>query len=1129
MAFLLNLFTADALQAQGKFTVTFSETLASYGSATITTDTMGYPFGAFGMTNGITGDFRHQKVPSDLCSAVNSYGSFTIYPKTRITGIGTYSCEALLKFCPNDIGDLNVSQYSYLQKENTLVLTITEFDSIAHHLKGTLKGSWLSYTSATGAKDYFSVDASFDYHPALVDLTVSDANKNPLTDTLFVRAGDFIPLHATLKAETPGAKNYYYGDGSYAVVNTGDGGDSAVSFISYYPSNCNLDSAFTEGTDSLTLGISNFLASGTYTLQLRARALGMGSAAKIIIYVQSRYELTTKCHGVRLLTFDASANTSYTDSTIDGWQNSAFTSFRAKGLVTLNKFLKFKGEITVDTATNDISYSGMWYCDIPMPISGKVSRFVLDSSRNKKGSASCDIIFKPLNLAIDEYISSKIAGFKFRTDSIDFISGPTPKEASGIRLGCTIKIPTLPDSASNECKNSEDGKNNEISLAPLELTDQGIGGRLEIKNINLYPRFCLNQFFISYYSQPDSLDVGADIKTPFFDKLAISAGILKGAFNALGFEVSLAKSIPIAQTGLGIKGIKGSMTNWSSFPLKFSFEGTVNAVAEPSLMELKVGLGYEEPSKLIGTVTGNLFKTGSVWQGDVSVTSTLDWQKYFELKGSMKLGNLGTKNDYVFDATGNLKYTWNPVSSVDGSLNGVLKIPKIGFAQNVATDFINRFLPITLGRAEALLKDKRIRANVELRWFLTAHFACDLNLSILDPGFIDFGYGAIKLQSAHEGGKNRTLALNDYYFTAAKDAGQIFIRIKSEGAIPGSYLLSPSGKKIAATISDSSVIYLPDSAAAFWYLLKPESGKWTLHLDNPSPSDSVNIEGYLAERSLGINAVQNGREVTVTWDTAGSSSNSMIDLYLDNNKSGLDGIHIGGVHERDGEFHYLLSDSLPGCEYYVYALRDDRGGLQNAYANTLLSIDKPVAQPINVRAGLGNQSITIVRWDKPSYAGIARYVVRVINDDGSDSVYISVGPNSSMVGLSIISPETKKISVAAYTTGGEISCWTYPVSIASSSVKRQDQSTNRAAMKVTVYPNPSSGSATVTFATERRQILTIDLFDALGRKLTTFANQSYEAGDHALPIDLRSFEDGTYYIRIQSSGEVETAKILVVR
>jgi putative isomerase len=84
------------------------------------------------------------------------------------------------------------------------------------------------------------------------------------------------------------------------------------------------------------------------------------------------------------------------------------------------------------------------------------------------------------------------------------------------------------------------------------------------------------------------------------------------------------------------------------------------------------------------------------------------------------------------------------------------------------------------------------------------------------------------------------------------------------------------------------------------------------------------------------------------------------------------------------------------------------------------------------------------------------------------------------------------------------------------------------------YPNPFNPETTLAFSIENREYICIDIYDALGRKIRTLVNQSYQPGIYRVHWNGRDESDqvvagGVYFARLSSPGKSQMIKMCLTR
>ncbi|MDZ7267012.1 MAG: DUF4397 domain-containing protein [candidate division KSB1 bacterium] len=79
------------------------------------------------------------------------------------------------------------------------------------------------------------------------------------------------------------------------------------------------------------------------------------------------------------------------------------------------------------------------------------------------------------------------------------------------------------------------------------------------------------------------------------------------------------------------------------------------------------------------------------------------------------------------------------------------------------------------------------------------------------------------------------------------------------------------------------------------------------------------------------------------------------------------------------------------------------------------------------------------------------------------------------------------------------------------------------------YPNPFNPSTTISFDLVSPEIVTLKVFDALGREVALVASGAFEAGRHSVTFDTQGLPSGTYFYRIQAGDFKAVRKMVLMR
>jgi len=79
------------------------------------------------------------------------------------------------------------------------------------------------------------------------------------------------------------------------------------------------------------------------------------------------------------------------------------------------------------------------------------------------------------------------------------------------------------------------------------------------------------------------------------------------------------------------------------------------------------------------------------------------------------------------------------------------------------------------------------------------------------------------------------------------------------------------------------------------------------------------------------------------------------------------------------------------------------------------------------------------------------------------------------------------------------------------------------------YPNPFNAQTTIQYSLATQSMVTIDIFDILGRKIGTLAEEIKPAGEHQAIWDASTQSSGIYFYRIKVGDMTETRKMVMMK
>lgn len=79
------------------------------------------------------------------------------------------------------------------------------------------------------------------------------------------------------------------------------------------------------------------------------------------------------------------------------------------------------------------------------------------------------------------------------------------------------------------------------------------------------------------------------------------------------------------------------------------------------------------------------------------------------------------------------------------------------------------------------------------------------------------------------------------------------------------------------------------------------------------------------------------------------------------------------------------------------------------------------------------------------------------------------------------------------------------------------------------YPNPFNPTTRIEFEMPVSGIVTLAVYDLLGRQVALLANENYSAGTHNIAFDASQLASGVYMYRLNVAGQTFTRKMTLVK
>ena len=79
------------------------------------------------------------------------------------------------------------------------------------------------------------------------------------------------------------------------------------------------------------------------------------------------------------------------------------------------------------------------------------------------------------------------------------------------------------------------------------------------------------------------------------------------------------------------------------------------------------------------------------------------------------------------------------------------------------------------------------------------------------------------------------------------------------------------------------------------------------------------------------------------------------------------------------------------------------------------------------------------------------------------------------------------------------------------------------------YPNPFNPETTLSFELPEASVVTLEVYDVLGRRVQTLVNEPFAAGTHAVTLNATSLSSGLYMVRMQAGRFVATQQVSLIK
>ena len=803
--------------------------------------------------------------------------------------------------------------------------------------------------------------------------------------------------------------------------------------------------------------------------------------------------------------------------------------------ININNFLYFDGTMSIDTAALKIDAQGEFYVqDLPLP-GGSIGKYTLSIGEYNLALLGSDgKITNFLNSKLDE--SAKIFGIGLNLDNLELVGG---RNASGIKIGCTISVPGI----SGSCGSSDDS-NTEIKLEGLEITSKGLAlGGAQIKDLGLFvDGYCLKNLVYSYDSQKDIFISGMQLALPFGE---VGGGfkLEEGLIDSIAWNIEASVSpFVLGSTTIGIKGFFGHISNITKPAIEVELGGIFSDILSDDLYRI--------------TASGR-----TVWPTEFEVKGTGQFLRPildelpFQLMGNVGMfydipnelfkinfgGNFGTADEktWLIEGGGNFKicHRYDPPKFA-GGFDGTINLPK--FSDSYPYNWLNTMFtfPINMKTVNRFIwgRNKVVYGTSSFQSAeygpYTLKYVVDLEKTWEDEDYIVYSLDLEKTKSAIIKEKGGLLSnTTTKTFTISENTDFVVIEINSPTIAPTSTITTPAGIEYSNSSSENNILHTEstDGKESFWSVFNPQNGDWKIELENPGENDTIitYLQGKENEFKFSMN--QTGNTVTVNWDVSQVEEGQTVNIMLDDNNADFDGFLVKKGDATIGSLSFTLDENTPDCNYNLFAQLIDEYSVVQSYADEM--VNNPLATlspPENFTSQYNSETGEFeFDWNLSTSPDITGYILTIIDDLENDSVYAILNSNQTNIPLFIEDFETKSAKIESFNQNWRIGC---PATInkLTTSIENNFQIEKRI-NKIKIYPNPTTGNCTIRYHISEPSKCEIMVFNISGRKIAQPFSGFQTSGFHEVNFEYGKNTNGIYLIKFVNNKDSFTVKSILSR
>jgi len=151
-------------------------------------------------------------------------------------------------------------------------------------------------------------------------------------------------------------------------------------------------------------------------------------------------------------------------------------------------------------------------------------------------------------------------------------------------------------------------------------------------------------------------------------------------------------------------------------------------------------------------------------------------------------------------------------------------------------------------------------------------------------------------------------------------------------------------------------------------------------------------------------------------------------------------------------------------------------------------------------------------------------------------VFMSINNGSNWTEVNTGLSETGKYVLSVFANGANLlagtmydGAWKRPLSEMITDVEEEHNILPAKFSLEQNYPNPFNPSTLIKFSIPTSLVVTLKVYDLLGRDVTSLVDEEKQAGNYIIKFDGSSLSSGIYFYRLQSGNFVETKKFIIMR